>query len=153
MTTDISSIIKINFSIIFVLLATIVFCQPSVTWKGGSPGQPNEWNCPKNWSNYRVPDAFSNVIIPDVSTTSLANPIIQNCNVEVNSILLQSNATLTVELGAQLIIHDTQNGFGSGSGLILRGTLINIDQSKEIALKRALAIESDKSWLVVNKKD
>ena len=71
----------------------------------------NEWNCPKNWSAYAVPDAFSNVIIPDVSTTSLASPVIKDGTVEVNTLFLGADASLTVEVGAQLVILEKAGSF------------------------------------------
>jgi hypothetical protein len=135
--------ISINFTVTFLMISTTIFSQQTAVWKGGYPGQPSEWNCPKNWSNFKVPDAFSHVIIPDVSSTSLANPVIKNCSVEVNSIFLQSNAKLIIEKDAQLVVNDAQNGFGNESGLILRGTLINTDVEKEIAIKKALAIQKE----------
>jgi hypothetical protein len=90
-----------------ILLMTIslsAFSQKEIVWKGGTPGMKNEWNCPQNWSTSSVPDEFSNVIIPDVSTSSYSSPIIRMGNVEINSIWIQSNASLTIEKGIDLIV-------------------------------------------------
>ncbi len=133
---------QLTFTTILLAIATMAFAQNQVTWKGGTPGTPQEWNCPKNWSNYKVPDAFSDVIIPDISTTSLANPIIQNGMFEVNSIMLLSNATLTVEADAHLVVYNILNGFGKETGLILRGTIQIMDNSNESVSKKSLAVHS-----------
>lgn len=85
--------------------------QRTTTWKGGAPGMENDWNCPKNWSNYRVPDKFDNVIIPDVSTTTLAPPVIKNGRVEVNSLYLDTNANLIVHESAQLVVFQREASF------------------------------------------
>lgn len=99
------------FTTLFLLLNTSVFSQINTTWKGGTPGMENDWNCPKNWSTYKVPDAFSNVIIHDVSTTSLATPIIKNGKVEVNSLFLDTKASLTVEESAQLVVFQREASY------------------------------------------
>lgn len=85
--------------------------QRTTTWKGGAPGMENEWNCPKNWSNYSVPDEFDNVIIPDVSTTTQAAPVIKNGKVEVNSLYMDTNAKLIVDESAQLVVFQREASF------------------------------------------
>lgn len=65
-------------------------------WKGGTPGQATNWNCPKNWSANQVPDAFQNVIIPDVSSGSGVYPTINDDGLEVNELVLESGACLTI---------------------------------------------------------
>jgi hypothetical protein len=125
---------------------SLLFCfanaataQNKVTWKGGAPGQETNWNCPKNWSNYRVPDEFSDVVIPDVSTTSLAAPVIKSGSFEVNSIQLLSNASLTIGQDAQLVVHNTENGFAQEGGLQLKGSLLLLDNTIGGAPKMGLA--------------
>ena len=92
------------FALLFGL-ATTLSAQNTVVWKGGTPGQENNWNCPKNWSKYKVPDEFSDVVIPDVSSTTHATPVIKSGTFEVNSIQIQSNAQLTIESGARLVVY------------------------------------------------
>ncbi|MBI1227074.1 MAG: hypothetical protein GC192_17720 [Bacteroidetes bacterium] len=96
---------------LFFLICTNAFSQVTTTWKGGTPGMENDWNCAKNWSNYKVPDAFSNVIIPDVSTTTQATPLIRQGRAEVNTLYLDSNANLTIDESAQLVIHESEGSF------------------------------------------
>ncbi len=89
-----------------LLLCTDAFSQIANTWKGGAPGLENDWNCPKNWSAFRVPDAFTDVIIPDASSTTQAPPVIQSGQLEVNSLFMETNAQLTIRESAQLVVID-----------------------------------------------
>jgi hypothetical protein len=96
---------------LMLVFSSSTFSQIATTWNGGAPGMENEWNCPKNWSNYAVPDAFSNVVIPDVSATSMAPPVIKNCRAEVNTLYMETNAQLTIERGALLVVFDKAGTF------------------------------------------
>lgn len=113
-----------------LFLDTNVFAQISTTWKGGTPGRANDWNCPKNWSNHTVPNAFSDVIIPDVSTTTMASPIIKTGRVEVNSLFLYTNASLTLEESAQLVIFQKSSSL-LPSNFHPKGRLFLLDESTE----------------------
>ena len=118
---------KTIFIALFTLISTVTIAQNTVTWKGGTPGKETSWNEARNWSNNRVPDEFSDVIIPDVSTTTFATPIISEGTVELNSILIESNALLTIEAYANLVIH----GFAEGlykDNLDLKGTISLLDE-------------------------
>ena len=91
-------------------------------WKGGTPGQATNWNCPKNWSIYQVPDAFQNVIIPDVSSGSGVYPTISEDGLEVNELALESGACLTIESSGGLNVVTTLEQFG-GSVVEVKGKL------------------------------
>lgn len=120
-----NSILTFAIALNLLLLSfNSTLAQNAVVWKGGTPGRETSWDCDKNWSNYKVPDAFSDVVIPDVSTTSFSPPSIKAGAYEVNSIQLQSNAQLTIEKGAQLIVYGSVYGFEKGSGLLLKGTVL-----------------------------
>lgn len=110
MKTFFTSIIRLVLPILFLTLCTSAFSQKTVTWKGGAPGHETEWNYAKNWSTYAIPDGFSNVVIPDVSTTSLASPVIQMRRVEVNTLYIEPTALLTVEKGALLVVNERIEG-------------------------------------------
>lgn len=88
---------------IMLTAASSAFSQKAFTWKGGTPGQENNWNCAKNWVPNEVPNEFADIIIPDVSTTTMASPVVSDGRFEVNSMFLQSTALLTIEANAQLI--------------------------------------------------
>ncbi|MCB9314897.1 MAG: hypothetical protein H6569_02040 [Lewinellaceae bacterium] len=98
--------------------------QKTTTWKGGAPGRAQDWNCPKNWSDGRVPDTFSDVVIPDVSTTSFAAPIIKNGAFEVNSLRLLANATLRVERSGQLAVLNDFDDNMDTRGLQIKGSIV-----------------------------
>ena len=101
---------------------TQVQAQKINRWKGGTPGQATNWNCPKNWSAYHVPDAFQNVIIPDVSSGSGVYPTISEDGLEVNELVLESGACLTIESGGGLNVATTLEQFG-GSVVKVEGKL------------------------------
>ncbi len=94
------------------------------------------WNCPKNWSSHRVPDTFSDVIIPDVSSTSLAFPVIREGSHEINSLLLYSNATLTIEEGAMLSIYNPDQSQYEPERILGKGRLtITLDSASRVSSK------------------
>lgn len=129
---NIIAVIALALSFIATLHA-----QKTVTWKGGTPGQENDWNCAKNWSSHKVPDEFSNVVIPDVSTTTLAAPVIKNGTFEVNAIIVHSNAKLTVEKDAQLVIYTTEGDCLDTRGFNIKGSLLLLDFSQTVIADRS----------------
>lgn len=98
-------------------------------WKGGHPGQPTEWNCAQNWSLSQVPNEFSNVVIPDVSTQTNAYPVLRNTDTEVNSLVLLSGASLTVASDASLSVVTSVEKVGNAR-LQVRGILVGETASK-----------------------
>lgn len=93
---------KLTFSIILTLSFSFsLSAQISATWQGGKPGRATDWNCPANWSEDRVPDEFTQVIIP-----SGANyyPVIQYTPAPIDALLMESGTTLTIQDGANLTI-------------------------------------------------
>ena len=113
--------IGLVFTALFLLLSTAAFTQwsniwkgaPEGTniWKGGTPGMENDWYCPKNWSKYKVPDAFSDVIIPDVSSTTLSMPVIKDGRAEAHSLFIYPAASLTVAEPAQLVVYQPESAY------------------------------------------
>lgn len=78
--------------------------QKIATWKGGAPGHPTDWNYPANWEEGRVPNEFSWVIIPDVSTSTFSNPVLNGEQVEIWSLQIFSGAKLHIGKSARLIV-------------------------------------------------
>lgn len=101
---------------------TLLNAQKLSYWKGGTPGMESNWNCPKNWSNAKVPDGFSDVIIPDVSSGSGCYPTLKDRGLEVNSLTLQSGTSLNIEKQGTLIVFTTLDQFGQ-SELELKGVI------------------------------
>ncbi|MFT5165661.1 MAG: hypothetical protein ACI8P3_000889 [Saprospiraceae bacterium] len=118
---------KILLITILTLTTTFTFAQQSVTWKGGTPGKETNWNEAKNWSNNKVPNEFSDVMIPDVSTSTFSDPVIKEGTVELNSISIGSNGQLTVEASAKVIIHGHAEGIIK-ENLNLKGTLFVMEE-------------------------
>ncbi|MBC7777574.1 MAG: hypothetical protein H7246_19225 [Phycisphaerae bacterium] len=83
---------------------TSLSAQRTATWKGGTPGRSTDWNCPTNWKEGRVPDEFSSVVIPDVSTSTFSYPVIHKGTVEIFSLECSSNVSLTTQGNARVII-------------------------------------------------
>ena len=102
---------------LFVLLALIsaLPLTAQLTWKGGFPGQENNWFCARNWSDNRIPDDLDNVTIPDRSTQGNFYPVISGQEARVQSLNLYSGARVTIEASAQL----TVLGYGLPGGALL----------------------------------
>lgn len=87
---------------------TSLSAQRTVTWKGGTPGRCSDWNCPSNWKEGRVPDEFSNVVIPSVATSTFCYPVIRRGEMEVLSLVLHTGATLDVLDNAMIATSNLQ---------------------------------------------
>ena len=93
---------KTTFSIILTLILSFsLSAQTSATWQGGKPGRTTDWNCPSNWSGGRVPDEFTQVIIP---TGKQFYPVIQYISTSIDALLMESGSTLDIFEGASLLI-------------------------------------------------
>jgi len=124
---------------LFLLITVSVFSQRAITWKGGAPGKKNDWYCPQNWSSTSVPDEFSDVIIPDVSTSSFALPCIQSGEVEVNSITIQSNGGLTILKNAMMVVLEYTDGVSpknvKGEGLLMLNNNASMNSKSMVVYK------------------
>ena len=125
--------------LIAILTTTIITAQNTVTWVGGTPGKTTNWEEAKNWSNQRVPDEFSNVTIPDVSSTTFASPVIKSGRVELNALLLESNAQLTVQKEAKLVVYGYAEGI-THDNLHIYGSMLILDEVKKPAQKAEAAV-------------
>lgn len=124
---------------LLTLTSTIITAQSTVTWVGGTPGNETSWDEPKNWSNEHVPNKFSNVYIPDVSTSTFSNPVIEKGTIELTSLQIVSTAKLTIDEMAKLIVHGKAKGIYA-SNVEIKGSLIVWDEvsDKEVDVKVAL---------------
>ncbi|MDZ4682236.1 MAG: hypothetical protein SGI94_17475 [Saprospiraceae bacterium] len=73
----------------------VIYAQGATIWKGATPGRETDWHCPSNWSTHAAPNEFSDVVIPDVATSTCALPVIFAGEVEVNALYIHPNAGLT----------------------------------------------------------
>jgi hypothetical protein len=88
---------------LFSLISLNIQAQRTATWKGGTPGRTTDWNCPSNWKEGRVPDEFTHVIIPDVSTSTFSDPAISEDTVVIASLEVASNARLRLRKNARVV--------------------------------------------------
>jgi len=100
------------------------FAQKIATWKGGTPGKPTDWHCPSNWKEGKLPNEFSQVIIPDVSTNGFSNPVLASGEVEIWSILIHSGASMQIGKNARLIAlaQEEHGTLAWGEGILRAGT-------------------------------
>lgn len=108
---------NILFFVILLAFSFSIHAQKPATWKGGTPGRPTEWNCATNWKEGRVPNEFSQVIIPDVSSSTFSNPVLNSGEVEIWSLQILSGATLKIGKSASLIATEQD----SRAFMVLRG--------------------------------
>jgi hypothetical protein len=107
-------------------------------WVGGTPGRPTDSDVASNWSLQRVPDEFSDVMIPNTSTTTFSYPSIDK-SAGINS--------LRIENGAKLVIAETgklQLNFASATSdaLANAGEIENRSQNL-IVFHGAASIKND----------
>ena len=118
-----------------LLIQNDLIAQDKMVWKGGTPGQENNWFCAKNWIPQGLPNEFSDVIIPGVTTTSFSSPIINTGLVEVNTIHLISGGNLTIEENAQLLVYTDHVGLVNNA-VQIKGSLIvsgDLSENKDIS--------------------
>ena len=72
------------------------------TWKGNTPGHELEWQYASNWSNNRIPDEFTDVVIPYDETLGKNYPVVQTTNVEINSICIRLGAQIQIESACEI---------------------------------------------------
>jgi len=113
---------------LLLTLSTTALAQKVATWKGGTPGKPAEWNCPTNWKEGQLPNEFSQVIIPDVSTSTFNNPVLASGEVEVWSILIHSGASLRIGKNTRLIAleQEEHEALAWSEGVLRPGTPPNM---------------------------
>jgi len=127
-------IVRFLFSASLLALALPSFSQRINYWVGGTPGMEHDWDCPKNWSTFHVPNDLTDVVIHDVSTRSRAHPVIEKGVNEVNSIFLDSNAVLEVREQATLVVY---NGLKTvhKEDLKVKGLLLEWEERPELPVK------------------
>jgi hypothetical protein len=94
------------FTLLLTLSATWMTGQVTSIWIGDTPGHRTDWHQPYNWSNQRVPDEFTDVIIPLDETQSNNYPVYATGSAEINSLNIWPGAILHIK-GGELIILDT----------------------------------------------
>ncbi len=99
------------FILFFSLQATHSFSQITSIWKGKVPGHEYDWNWPGNWSNNRLPDDFTDVFIPVDNTLNRNYPIIKADRVEINSLNMHIDASITILKGILSIMDPSKSNY------------------------------------------
>ena len=86
---------------LFLGLSSTLSAQTTAIWQGGKPGRTTDWNCPANWSEGRVPDEFTQVIIPAAAN---CYPVISYAPTPIDALLMEGGTKLTIQDGARLSI-------------------------------------------------
>lgn len=94
------------FTLVLALTAAWLPGQVTSIWIGDMPGHKTDWHQPYNWSNQRIPDEFTDVVIPLDETQSNNYPVYSEGREEINSLNIWPGAILQVR-GGELIILDT----------------------------------------------
>ncbi|MEP6794054.1 MAG: hypothetical protein ABJB16_06990 [Saprospiraceae bacterium] len=102
---------KTAFILFFSLLATYSFSQITSIWKGKTPGHEFDWNWPGNWSTNRLPDDFTDVFIPIDNTLTRNYPIIKTHGVEINSLNMHIDASITILKGILSILDSAKSNY------------------------------------------
>lgn len=94
---------------LFVAVLTAFFFSATLPAQTLTPGYETDWHFYKNRSLGKAPDEFQRAVIPDVSTQSLRYPVIRSGDVEVASLEIQPNASLTLAGTARLAAETVEN--------------------------------------------
>ncbi len=90
--------------IILTLVSIQCFSQISSKWRGNTPGHEHDWYYPSNWSNNRIPDEFTDVIIQVDISSSYRYPVIHYGDLEINSLHIWPGACLTIKNGEVAVL-------------------------------------------------
>ncbi|MCB9286171.1 MAG: hypothetical protein H6560_02560 [Lewinellaceae bacterium] len=109
----------VAFGVIMAANSTLVAQN---VWRGGTPGQEQEWNNPRNWSQNRVPDIDDIVLIPNTESRGGFYPVISKDAGPIYYLEVQGGATLSVTTNGKLMI----DGVGKyEDAILLIGTIEN----------------------------
>jgi hypothetical protein len=87
-------------------LPLLMNAQTTITWKGGTPGQENQWNEPQNWDAHRIPNENDRVVIKMTHNGHFSQPVI-NTKVHIAWLEIYAGAELTLAPSGQLTLDGT----------------------------------------------
>jgi hypothetical protein len=102
---------KIFLITISFLMTQAIHAQIHSTWKGGTPGHKTDWDTPANWSNNRVPDEFTDVVIVWDQTMQENYPLVKEAKFEVHSIWIHDGAKLNICYSTDPVIKHVNDGW------------------------------------------
>ena len=116
-------------------------------WKGGAAGQESDWSVAANWDDHRVPDAATNVLVPDNApyTPELSG------NVQCLDLVIEDGQVVTINPGTAITVNGDLNVGSVGGGILVidAGTatvngLVNVSQGGSIEVRSGgLLIENN----------
>jgi hypothetical protein len=132
---------KALITVAFVCTTIMMSAQVSATWVGGTPGKETAWNEAKNWSNHAVPDAFTDVYVKDVSSTTFSYPVIKQGAFELNALFVEKSAKITIEDDAQLVVYGYTHGIDDEickikGPLLVYGEILLVEPEETVAAKK-----------------
>ncbi|MEO6190831.1 MAG: hypothetical protein ABIO44_11200 [Saprospiraceae bacterium] len=107
--------------------------QISAKWIGGHSGRPNDWNCSNNWSNNKVPNEFTDVVVSFVDFNDPTYPIIKSGLCKVHSLRIQYGTILKIDSKAKLTVLTESSTPLDLRTIKLKGSLVTPNGSMEIA--------------------
>ena len=117
---------KTAMVMILSLLTFSSFAQTTSIWRGNAPGHENKWECPSNWSNNRVPDEFTNVIIQVDISNRHKYPVLNMIQTEINSLSIWPGAYIYLKTG-DLYILDPERNYFNRTQVIGKGRVVMVD--------------------------
>ncbi|MCC6815070.1 MAG: hypothetical protein IT267_01495 [Saprospiraceae bacterium] len=115
---------KIIFiSLLILNSGSTVFSQITAYWIGGRNGNSKSWNISSNWSNHRVPNEFTDVIIPYKESCLNSIPEISNNKVKIHSLSIHNGAGLKILKNGSLTIRQNSAQKLTLKNILLEGSL------------------------------
>lgn len=140
-----ASFLSAAILILFFGFQVSLHAQKATTWKGGTPGRGTDWTCAANWKEGRVPNEFSDVLIPDVSSTTGFLPVIRTEVASVNSLTILSGGHLRIEMAGRLEVFGAVEIFGSGS-IRNTGSLQAPQYGRDLTQEHPMAASTHKKY-------
>jgi len=112
--------------LLLVMITANSFAQITSIWKGNTPGHESQWECPSNWSNNRVPDEFTDVIIQVDISNDYHYPVFNMSETEINSLRIWPGAYLHLKSG-NLFILDAASNYFNRSQIVGKGKPVLVD--------------------------
>lgn len=118
--------------ILSIFFLPALYGQIQNTWIGGFPGRESDWNCHKNWSKYKVPNEFNDVVIPDTRSTTFVYPVIKKGNIVINSLEMHPGTILHIHNSVNLTILAENDTIFSAAKYYQKGGLIkHVDSNSD----------------------
>ncbi|MFP4468599.1 MAG: DUF2341 domain-containing protein [Bacteroidales bacterium] len=98
--------------------AQVMFAEFDYVWQGtlGDDPTADQWEHGPNWNTGTVPEAESAVLIPSNPSVGNKFPVVSITDTEARRIMIESDASLSLSGGINMIVHEYINGNGMLEG-------------------------------------